>query len=178
MKNKKLIVGAVFLAAVLVIGIGYAAINQVPLTISGTTNVETAQGNFKVSFTDTILVSDEDKVEASIGDPDVNGAKLTAVMNVSGLTAKGDKVTATYEIENTSPDLFAELSVGTPTVSKTEYFTARANINGDSTIAAKTGKTTVTIEVELIKTPITDSDVATAAGTITTTVTATPVQPQ
>ena len=33
-----------------------------------------------------------------------------ATLNVSGLTAKGEKVTATYTIQNTSDDLSANLS--------------------------------------------------------------------
>lgn len=172
MKNKKLIVGLIFLIAVLVIGIGYAAINNIELKVGGTTNATTAQGNFQVAFTEVKNVSDSSKVEASIDESD----KLTAVMNVSGLTAKGDTVTATYEIKNTSPDLSAELTAAVTKNTNSTYFQVTQSMADPITIA-KDKTTTVTVTVELVKTPITAEDEAAATGEIEVTVTAKPVQP-
>ena len=81
-------------------------------------------------------------------------------MNVTGLTAKGDTATATFEIENTSADLSAALSVVEPiTNSNTEYFDVTYNI-ADPVIGVNetTATTTITVTVKLIKTPITQDE--------------------
>ena len=41
-----------------------------------------------------------------------------ATMNVSGLTEKGQKITATYEIKNESGDLSADLKIATTNSNK------------------------------------------------------------
>ena len=74
-------------------------------------------------------------------------------MNVSKLSAKGDTATATYTIENTSADLSAVLSA-TTTNSNTEYFKVTQNIAKATIGHGET--TTITVTVELIKTPIID----------------------
>lgn len=73
-------------------------------------------------------------------------------MNVNGLTAKGDTATATYTIANTSADLSAVLSATTSNTND-EFFKVTQNI-AKGTVAAG-DSTTITVTVELIKTPIT-----------------------
>ena len=89
-------------------------------------------------------------------------------MNVTGLTAKGDTATATFEIENTSADLSAALSVVDPVEnSNPEYFDVTYNI-ADPVIGVNEtkSKTTITVTVELIKTPITQDETTTIGLTI------------
>lgn len=105
-KTNKIIIG-VILIAVMLLGIGYAAIQNITLNISGTAKADPSQSNFKVMFTGTPTVSDSSKVVAAITN-DTN-----ATINVSGLTAKGQTVTATYTVQNVSSDLSADLSVAT-----------------------------------------------------------------
>ena len=162
-RNTKAIVGLVLLVAVLLVAVGYATITATQLTINGTANATTKQENFNVEFTGTPTVSDADKVEAKL----VDQKPLKAIMNVSKLTAKGDTATATYTIANTSADLSAVLSA-TTTNTNDEYFKITQNI------AKATGDTTtITVTVELIKTPITQDE----ETTIGVAITAEPQQP-
>lgn len=148
-RNTRAVVGLVLLIAVLLVAIGYAAITAVTLNINGSAQATPEQTNFTVKFSGTPTVSDSSKVVAVINQQD----QLKATMNVNGLTAKGDTATATYTIENTSADLSAVLSA-TTTNSNTEYFKVTQNIAKATIGHGET--TTITVTVELIKTPITD----------------------
>lgn len=163
-RNTKAIVGLVLLVAVLLVAVGYAAITATQLSINGTANATTKQENFTVEFTGTPTVSDADKVEAKL----VDQKPLNAIMNVSKLTAKGD--TATYTIANTSADLSAVLSATTSNTND-EYFKITQNIAKATVAAGDT--TTITVTVELIKTPITQDE----ETTIGVAITAEPQQP-
>lgn len=169
MKGKKTFIGLALFVAVLVLGIGYALVSSQTLNINGEAKAGEAEIDFPVMFDDSkeIVVSDTDKVEASIDLTDSN--KRTATINVSGLTAIGDKVTATYAIKNESTDLAALLSAETNSVS--DYFKVTAAFE-DDTIAPQ-DFTNVTLTVELAKTPI-DQEITSAISAV---ITATPVQP-
>ena len=162
-KTNKIVIMAV-LAAILLLGIGYAAIQNIALNISGTAAADPSQENFKVMFTGTPEVSDSTYVTAGITN-DTN-----ATINVSGLTKKGEKVSATYTVQNTSTDLSADLLLAT-TNSNTEYFTISSNLDKTSLTAGEA--TTVTVTAELIKTPLEES----VSSTVGIQLTAIPVQP-
>ena len=162
-KTSKIIITAL-LVALLLLGIGYAAIQSVTLNIAGTAAADPNQENFKVMFTGTPEVSDEEHVTASITD-DIN-----ATISVSELTKKGEIVSATYTVQNASTDLSADLSVAT-TNSNTEYFSLSSRLAKTSLIAGEA--TTVTVTVEMTKTPL----AASVSSTIGVQLTATPVQP-
>lgn len=154
-KNKK-VIGIILVVALLLIAIGYAAITTIQLNISGQAQATPDQANFTVVFSGTPQVSDPSKVTAKITSPE----NLEATIDVKGLTAKGETVTATYTIENTSADLSAVLSAEEPTNSNPEYFDVSYNIAEPTTITAGS-TTTVTVTVELIKTPITGDETST-----------------
>ena len=162
-KTSKIILG-VIIVAILLIGVGYAAIQNVTLSINGTATADPSQSNFKVKFSGEPIVSDKDKVTAAITN-DTN-----ATMNVSELTAKGDTVTATYTIQNASSDLASNLTV-TTTNSNTEYFTIDKKLEKASLVAGEA--TTLTVTVQLIKTPISEQ----VSSTIGVQITAAPVEP-
>ena len=136
-KTNKIIIG-VILAAVLLLGVGYAAIQNISLNITGTAKADVSQSSFVVGFAKTTQVSDPSKVTASV----TNGTN--AVLNVAGLTAKGDSVTATYTLQNTSPDLSANLSIQS-TNSNEEYFTVETEIEKKSLESGEATTLTVTI---------------------------------
>ena len=92
-KTQKITIIAV-IVAVLMTAVGYAAIANITLNIAGTAEADPSQENFKISFSGTPIVSDENKVNAAVTND------LNATLNVSGLTAKGDVVTAKYTIQN------------------------------------------------------------------------------
>ena len=157
------IILTIVLAAVLTIGIGYAAIKNITLEITGQLAAAPSDANFTVKFTDAS--PSEGNVVAN-----VTGDK-TATLNVSGLTAKGEKATATYTIQNTSEDLTAKLSAITSNTN-TEYFDVTYSF--ESTSLKKGAATTVTVTIELVKTPIQD----TVSSTVGINIEASPVQPQ
>lgn len=102
----------------ILVAVGYAVISNRILNISGQATGTPNPENFKVKFTGTPTVSNESLATAELHPTD----ELKATMNVQGLTAKGDKVTATYTILNNSEDLSAKLSATTTNDNET-YFT-------------------------------------------------------
>ena len=147
MRQTSKIILATIVAASILLGLGYAAIQNITLNITGTAAADPSQSNFKVRFihNPAPTVTDSTFAIASITD-DYN-----ATLNVSGLTAKGQSVSATYTIENASADLSADLAIST-TNTNTEYFKISSQLAKTSLIAGE--KTTVTVTVELTKTPL------------------------
>ncbi len=164
MKKTTKVVLAVLVAAMLLLGIGYAAISQITLTIAGTATAQADSANFKVMFTDAITVSDSTKVTATKTN-DTN-----ATIAVSGLTTVGQTATATYTVQNTSTDISADINVAT-TNDNTEYFRINAKI-GDTRLDPAEA-TTVTVTITLLKSVITDNETATVGVQLT----AYPVEP-
>ena len=145
-KTSKIILVTVIAASIL-LGLGYAAIQNITLNISGTAAADPNQASFKVRFTGTPLVSESSYITARI----VNDTNAT--FDVSGLNTKGQKVTVTYDITNESSDLSADLTIAT-TNSNTEYFNVTSNLAKESIVAGET--TTVTVTVELTKVLLTE----------------------
>ena len=173
MKKKNSMVTLVVLVAILVLGVGYAVVTGVNLTISG--NASTVSSDLKVRFTGTpVGACNGCKRESETENPaTVTATKtddLTATIKVENLEEVGDTATATYTIENYESDLSANLVVGTITNSKNTFFQVTATL-GNATIASG-ASTTVTVTVKLIKSPITAEDSST---TITVPITATPI---
>lgn len=164
MKKTNKIIMLVVLIAIMLLGIGYAAIQNITLNIGGTANADPSQANFSVKFTGTPVVSDTSKVEATITD------NVNATINVEGLTNKGEIVTAEYLVQNASEDLSTDLVVESSN-SNEEYFLIQTKIGKTSLSAGE--ETTVIITVELIKVPIEEK----VTSTIGVTLTAKPVQP-
>ncbi len=164
MKKTNKIIVTVIIVAMLLLGVGYAAIQNITLNIEGTATADPSQSNFSVKFTGTPKVSDSTYVTAGITD-DIN-----ATISVNGLTQKGQTVNAEYTVQNVSTDISADLSVAT-TNSNTEYFTLKSELAKTSLTAGEA--TTVKVTVELTKTPIAGS----VNSTIGVRLTAMPVEP-
>ena len=162
-KTSKIILVTI-IATCILLGLGYAAIQNITLNVIGTVAADPNQANFKVGFVGTPEVSDGTYVSAGITN------STNATINVSGLTTKGQKVTATYNIKNDSKDLSSDLSVKA-TSSNTEYFVVSSRLNKSSLVAGE--ETTVTVTVELSKTLIENS----ASTNIGITLDAYPVEP-
>ena len=143
-KTSKIILVTIIATSIL-LGLGYAAIQNITLNVKGWAYADPNQSNFKVKFTGTPLVSDGTYVIANI----IEDTK--AAINVNGLTEKGQKVTATYEVINESTDISSDLSIATSN-SNTEYFSVSSKLAKTSLTVGES--TTVTVTVELLKTPI------------------------
>lgn len=166
MKQKKTFIIVALLLAVLLLGIGYAAMAGITLNINGTANATIDNTNFVVKFVaDSAQVSNAEKVTATVTDD------KTARIAVNGLTAKGDYETATYTIKNESADLSARLSAAITNNNK-DYFKVEYTI-ADTEPLASGATTTITVKVSLLKTPI-DTD---QNATIGVAITADPLQP-
>ena len=172
--RKKMLVLAI-VALVLVLGVGYAVVSQVTLTITGTAGAKTQ--NLKVVY---------DGVNSGITNGDTN--KVTAI------TSADDTITATFtltdmvlntpaelefEIENKESDVNATLSLPTITQNtKSSFFSVTfaykdSAMSGAGTYSAwssgtKTlahgAKATVKVIVTLTNTPIESTDSETSIG--------------
>lgn len=165
MKKTQKIILFIIIISILLLGIGYAAIQNVTLNIVGTAEADSSQSNFAVRFSSQTIPTVSDSTYAT--------ARVTndsnAVLNVNGLTSKGQTIEATYTIENNSSDLSSDLTIST-TNSNTEYFKISSKLAKTSLVANES--TTVTIIVEVIKTPI-----ESVSSTIGVQMIAMPVQP-
>lgn len=182
MKQKRTFVTLLLVIAILCLGIGYAVINAKPLTIGGNVEASPNASNFVVQFknngTAEVTVGPEDTITAT---PTASGTAAT--LNIEGLTAAGETVTATWTIANTSPDLLADISITSSAISDdveaADYFEITTTVDGideentTKRLNAVNGETTVTVVVKLIKTPV-DTDVT---GTINVQLNAAPIQP-
>ena len=166
--NKKTVVGVVLFLAIVLLAVGFAAITAVNLVITGNTTATPSQENFKVVFTGEPETSEPGKVTADINEDD----PTKATMDVSGLTAKDQFVTATFTIQNKSADLSAQLTEVSAVNTNTAYFKVDTNI-AEPTLVTAGSTTTVTVTVTLLKTPISGDE----TGTTTVTLKADPVQP-
>ena len=164
MRNTTKIIIVSLVIAMILLGIGYAAIQNITLNITGTAVADPSQANFKVKFIGTPDVSNDALATATITN-DTN-----ATINVTGLTKKGDSASVTYTIENDSTDLSAELSFATSN-SDAEFFEVTTILGKDSLLSGET--TTVIVDVELIKEPLVES----VTTTIGVEIEAIPIQP-
>ena len=172
MKNKKTFIGLIVLLAVLMLGIGYAALTNITLNINGTATGIPDGSNFVVDFSDdeSKIVVDKSKANTNVVVDAKKTGTLKAKLDVSNLTSKGESVTVTYTIENNSKDLNADLELS-PASFKDDNFEITAVLADDS--IAKGESTTVTVTATLLVTPVTE-DVSTSFNF---SVEASPVQP-
>ena len=153
-QNKKGLSIVLFaLIAVIVLGVGYAAIEAINLTINGNATATPQQANFSVKLS----ADDGDTTSENAGN--ISVSDLSASFDTVGLTKAGDKTTVTYTVRNSSPDLKANITLTCDPQSgyNTEYFNNPVCKFGNGTqeiLLEAGGITTVTVEVEVKKTPI------------------------
>lgn len=161
------------LVAIVVLGVGYAAISNITLNVNGSqATVEVDPDNFVVKF-------DEESTFSYSGNPTGSDVTLTrandttATFTIEGLSKKGDSVTITYPIVNESETLKASLAAPTITNDNSEYFSVTTTSPAAGTeLAANGGKGDLILVVEVLKTPVEDDEVA----NITASIEASPVQ--
>lgn len=112
MKKRKTFIGMTIFIAILVLGVGYAAVSDVSLLLTGTANVQ-ANAEFKVEYDteDTVEVSPD--TEMTWADSDIRDVvtgnytdEATATMTVN-LDSTNRTASATYKIDNVSSELNA-----------------------------------------------------------------------
>lgn len=173
-KQNKIIIGTIFVI-ILLMGIGYAGVTTMGLTISGKVLATADQTNFKVQFTGATPITNSNNSKATI-DAKAEVGSTQATINISGLTTKDDFASAILEIENASIDINASsVKVTTGESTKESCF------NITAVMCTKEGtpltdyavaygeKTYVKVTATLENTPLVDSET-----TINVAITATP----
>lgn len=194
MRGKKKSLGLLVyvLIAVVALGIGYAAISAITLTINGTAHATPSQDNFVVEF-DTTATNTITSTPASIASYSSNGDvtsasidttndanKRTAKFDLYGFTTKDQFADVTFTVINKSPDIKAKLCSADISVTggSAATFTSTASLpsaTGDPacvTLNANGGTTTIVVRTTLNVTPST-ADIA--ATDLRVQFTATPV---
>ena len=156
MKNRKKMITTALIVLVLLLGVGYATVSSVNLNINGTANAETKELQV---FYDGVNSGTSDKVTA-ISSPD---KERTATFTVENMTLN-ETVTMTFEVKNYETDVNATLAAPNVTQNTNgDYFQVTTSCDKTTLNAGDTA--TITVNVKLIKTPVTDE-----AGSTTVTV--------
>ena len=156
MKNRKKMITTALIVLVLLLGVGYATVSSVSLNINGTSKAETKELQV---FYDGVNSGTSDKVTA-ISSPD---KERTATFTVDNMTLN-ETVTMTFEVKNYETDVNATLAAPSVTQNTNEeYFQVTTSCDKTTLNAGDTA--TITVNVKLIKTPVSEE-----AGSTTVTV--------
>ena len=168
MKKKRTFITLAVLIAVLVLGVGYAAVTK-DLVITGTLNATVDNTKFVVAFTKA------DKAVNLTGTPSASGLAASFVVDGSKMTTKGATASVEFTITNnttTDVNLSAELSDAViDQIDGSKFIVTASDLSGET--LAPGASTTTTVTVALKETPIE----AISNETVTVTYTATAVQP-
>ena len=156
MKNRKKMITTALIALVLLLGVGYATVSSVSLNINGTANAESKELQV---FYDGTNSGTSAKVTAISSPVKTREATFT----VENMTLD-ETVTMTFEVKNYETDVNATLAAPSVTQNTNqEYFQVTTSCDKTTLNAGETA--TITVNVKLIKTPVTDE-----AGSTTVTV--------
>lgn len=158
MKNRRTLITTILLAVVLFLGVGYAVISSVTLTINGNISAKTEELDVVISAANPDAAATGVTAYGTVTNP----AGLTATLTVTDLEyGAANAKTVAYTITN-NDTVSATITQGTITVAKSEFFSVTTDLASPVTVAAG-GTTTVNVTVELIKKPIQDTDSTTTA---------------
>ena len=156
MKNRKKMITTALIVLVLLLGVGYATVSSVNLNING--SAKAGSKELQV-FYDGTNSGTSAKVTAISSPANTRAATFT----VENMTLN-ETVTMTFEVKNYETDVNATLAAPSVTQNtKEEYFQVTTSCDKTTLNAGDTA--TITVNVKLIKTPVTDE-----AGSTTVTV--------
>ena len=152
MKNRKIVVVAFLLIAMLLLGVGYAALTDVlDITGSADVNQSAAEEAYNEDIHFSAAVANQTGNTASVNADNNDKASFTA----STLKGKDDEVTFTFTIVNegdvdavVTPTLNAVTGNTTP-----EYFEITSDWDGSPKTLAAGASITYTVTVKLLQTP-------------------------
>lgn len=168
MKKKRTYVTLALIIAILMLGVGYAAVTK-ELTINGTLNATVDNSQFIVEFTEAAEATNLK------GTPTASGTSATFTVDGSKMQTKGDTASVKFTITNnttTAVNLSATLSAANIQQAANSKFTVTATDLSGETLAPGASATT-TVTVQLNETPIE----AITDESVTIKYTATAVQP-
>lgn len=155
MKNRKTVVVAFLLTAVMLLGVGYAALTDV-LDINGTADV--SKDKAEAEFNNDVYFTKAEPVDKDSGDiaSIVNGDPDMANFTVSSLSSVGDTAQFKFTIineGNVGLDAIVTPTLASDGNSNPEFFKITSDWQGQPK-ELKAGETVeYTVTVELIKTP-------------------------
>lgn len=159
MRNKKSLLSLCLLALVLVLGVGYAVVSNVGLTLGGTAGV--ANAVLDVQITDVQAVSSLGASSSMKFNHTTSNANLNDSFTITDMVLN-EEITVTYTVKNFETDVDATLAVKEAlTNSNTAHFTVTSEITDNTTKLADNPKDdtmTVVVKVKLTKTPVADTD--------------------
>ena len=157
MKNRRNMFALAIVALILVLGVGYAVVSSVTLTISGSGTA--ASEDLKVVY-DGVNTSSGAKVTALTAIDD----STTASFTVSDMVLN-DPQYAEFEIKNKETDVNASVLVPSVVYTNTEYFSVVVYYGNSEWTSAQTlnaqGTAKVKVVVTLIKTPVVEANSST-----------------
>ena len=156
MKNRKKMITTALIVLVLLLGVGYATVSSVSLNINGTAKAESKELQV---FYDGVNSGTSAKVTAISSPVNTRAATFT----VENMTLN-ETVTMTFEVKNYETDVNATLAAPSVTQNANrDYFQVTTSCDKTTLNAGDTA--TITVNVKLIKTPVTAE-----AGSTTVTV--------
>lgn len=168
MKNRRIAIVAFLIVAILLMGVGYAAISR-NLQITGSAHISAVTVNeFDVTFSQVLSTDYTDvngTTEPSASTNTIEAGAHEVTLSVAGFETVGDKLELVYEVEYSTQkegiDALLETPVVTiantnPSSDTNEYFTATATFATDTlTEAAPTTELTLVIELVAVPTDAT-----------------------
>lgn len=149
MKNRKTVVVAFLLAAVMLLGVGYAALTDVlDITGSADVNQSAAEEAFNEDVHFSAAVANQSGNTASINTDNNDKASFTA----NTLKGKGDKATFTYTITNAG-DVDAKVTPSISSNTNPTFFKYYSDWDGETKDLAAGASITYTVTIELLETP-------------------------
>lgn len=150
MKNRRIAIGAFFLAVILCLSVGYALVTDL-LDIQGVANVAADTGTFDegVYFASAVAENANDTTT-------INADKDKATFTIHSLVSKGDTAEITFTIRNDN-EVDALVTPKLSSNTNAEYFKVTSDwmvegVSQPKTIAAGSSET-YTLTVELLKMP-------------------------
>ena len=150
MTNKKVFLSLGLFAVILVLGVGYAVVNEVGLALTG--NVTANEESLSIYFVDVdnLVVPDEVVVQHTIRPIGVTTDEFM-IFDME----YNDEIVMKYYIRNDETDIAADITA-TNVSGSNKYYTIDCVVNNPTISAGQTG--TVTVTVKMIKTPIKSED--------------------
>lgn len=149
MKNRKIVIVAFLLVAMMLLGVGYAALTDVlDITGSADVNQSAAEAEFDLDIYFTDAEANDAGNTASVNADNNDKASFTA----KNLAEKNDTATFTFTITNQS-DLDAVVTPSISSNTKEDYFALSSDWAGQPQTLASGETKTYTVTVELTATP-------------------------
>lgn len=147
MKKRKIVIVSFLIAAILLLGVGFAALADT-LDITGTADINASAA--EEAFNEDVYFSAVSSGEGYTANINANNNDK-AQFTVTGLKGAGDEVTMTFTIKNAG-DLSANIALKTTSNNNEEYFTVTHDLGSARTLTAG-NETVVEVKVKLNKTP-------------------------